>query len=376
MNIENLKSEHLKKYGETPRLFRAPGRVNLIGEHTDYNDGFVMPCAIDFATYLTGSIRNDRKICVSSLNFEGDYEFDLDRPDEISDSWIKYIQGIAFTLEKKGNRLKGANLLIESDIPIGSGLSSSAALEIAAGYALTKLSAVEIDKWELAKTGQIAEHEFAGVKSGIMDQFASAFGLEDHALFLDCRSLEWSPIPLSTAQFVICNTKIKHSLVDSEYNKRRADCEEAAKILGYKSLRDISWEEFEEKSAELPERLFRRAKHVISENGRVLEAVKALENNDLHTFGKLMNKSHESLRYDYEVSCDELDLMVEIARKQKGVIGARMTGGGFGGCTVNLLDSDVETDMFTANITEEYKKQTGIEPEIYICKAKQGVMEI
>ena len=376
MNIENLKSEHLKKYGETPRLFRAPGRVNLIGEHTDYNDGFVMPCAIDFATYLTASIRNDRKICVSSLNFEGDYEFDLDRMDEIIDSWVKYIQGVAFTIEKKGNRLNGANLLIESDIPIGSGLSSSAALEIAAGYALTKLSSVEIDKWELAKTGQIAEHEFAGVKSGIMDQFASAFGLENHALFLDCRSLKWFQVPLSEANLVICDTRVKHNLGDSEYNARRADCEEAARILGYRSLRDVSSEEFAKNEGKLSEVLRKRARHVISENGRVLAAVEALQKNDLQVFGDLMKRSHQSLRDDYQVSCKELDLMVEIAQTQTDVLGARMTGGGFGGCTVNLLKTKDSIPKFVEIIGKQYLAETGIKPGIYICRAAAGVAEI
>lgn len=377
MNIENLKSEHIRRYGETPRVFRAPGRVNLIGEHTDYNDGFVMPCAIDFAVYITGSLRKDSKICVSSLNLDGNYEFDLDNPNvEISKDWVKYVQGVVFTLEKNGYQLKGANLLIESNIPIGSGLSSSAALEIATGFATTKLSEIDIEKWELVKIGQTAEHDFAGVKSGIMDQFASAFGLENHALFLDCRSLEWLPIPLSSAQFVICNTKIKHNLADSEYNKRRADCEEAAKTLGFESLRDISWQKFEETSEKLSERLLKRARHVITENNRVENAAKALQSYDLHTFGALMNESHESLRYDYEVSCRELDLMVEIARKQDGVIGARMTGGGFGGCTVNLLESNIDTSNFVNNVSNEYYRITDIKPEIYICKAMQGVEEI
>lgn len=376
MDIEKLKSEFTQKYGGKPRIFRAPGRVNLIGEHTDYNDGFVMPCAIDFATFVAASTRTDRKIRVASSNFEGEYEFDLNDPNvEIDESWAKYVQGIAFILEKSGNRLQGANLLIDSDVPIGAGLSSSAALEISTGFALSSLSNIELEKWNLAKIGQTAEHEFAGVRSGIMDQFASVFGLENHALFLDCRSLDWSPIPLRSAKFIICNTKTKHELADGEYNKRRADCEEASNLLGHSSLRDVSLTEFNEKSNALPERLQKRARHVITENQRVLDAVDFLQKNDLAQFGRLMNESHESLRTDYEVSSEELDLMVKIVRQQKGVLGARMTGGGFGGCTVNLLESNV-SQSFVEKVSSEYQKTTGISPEIYVCNASGGVSEI
>jgi galactokinase len=376
MDIENLKSKFNQKYGTPPRIFRAPGRVNLIGEHTDYNDGFVMPCAIDFATYVAAAARTDRKIRVASLNFAGEYEFDLDNETgEVAESWAKYVQGVALILEKSGYRLPGANLLIDSNVPIGAGLSSSAALEVSIGFALSSLSGAEIEKWKLAKIGQTAEHEYAGVRSGIMDQFASVFGIEKHALFLDCRSLEWSPIPLSKAKFIICNTRTKHDLADGEYNKRRADCEEAAKILGHESLRDVSPAEFNEKSKDLPERLKKRARHVITENRRVLDAVDCLQKNNLKRFGELMNASHESLRVDYEVSSEELDLMVKIVRSQPGVRGARMTGGGFGGCTVNLLETDVSADFFE-KVSTAYQSITGITPEIYVCQAAQGVAEI
>ncbi|HVE55965.1 MAG TPA: galactokinase [Pyrinomonadaceae bacterium] len=376
MNIENLKSEFTNKYGAIPRIFRAPGRVNLIGEHTDYNDGFVMPCAIDFATFVAASARTDRKIRVASSNFEGESEFDLDDQSvEIAESWARYVQGVASILERKGNLLRGANLLINSNVPIGAGLSSSAALEVSTAFALSSISEIKIEKWDLAKIGQLAEHEFAGVRSGIMDQFASTFGVENHALFLDCRSLNWSPIPLSTAKFIICNTRTKHELADGEYNKRRADCEAAASLLGHQSLRDVSFAEFNEKSSELPERLQKRARHVITENRRVLEAVDFLQKNDLAEFGRLMNESHESLRSDYEVSSRELDLMVKIVRQQNGVLGARMTGGGFGGCTVNLLESEA-SEAFVEKVSAEYQKITGISPEIYVCNASDGVSEI
>ena len=376
MDIEKLKSGFTQKYGGNPRIFRAPGRVNIIGEHTDYNDGFVMPFAIDFATYVAGSVRNDRKIHVASLNFEGEFQFDLDTPDgKIESIWAKYVQGVAFILEKSGHRLQGVNLLIDSDVPIGAGLSSSAALEISTGFALCSLSDVKLEKWQLAKIGQLAENEFAGVRSGIMDQFASVFGLENHALFLDCRLFEWTPLPLFPAKFIICNTKKKHDLADGEYNKRRADCEESARFLGHESLRDVSFAEFENKSKTLPERLQKRARHVITENLRVQNAVKFLRDNNLAEFGRLMNESHESLRCDYEVSSDELDLMVKLARDQKGVLGARMTGGGFGGCTVNLVKQDI-SENFVEKISERYQQITGIAPEIYICNAANGASEI
>jgi len=376
MNIENLKTEFSRKYGAPPRIFRAPGRVNLIGEHTDYNDGFVMPCAIDFAAYVAAAPREDRKIRVASMNFAGEYEFDLDNPtSEVAEGWARYVQGVALILERDGFRLTGANLLIDSTVPIGAGLSSSAALEISNEFALAAISGFEVEKWQLAKIGQRAEHEFAGVRSGIMDQFASVFGTENHALFLDCRSLAWEPIPLSSAQFIICNTRTKHDLADGEYNKRRADCEAAAELLGHKSLRDVTLAEFGEKSKDLPERLLRRARHVITENARVLAAVEYLKNGELAQFGKLMNASHESLSADYEVSSDELDLMVEIVRRQTGVLGARMTGGGFGGCTVNLLET-AASDEFIETVSTQYESATGITPEIYVCRAAAGVSEI
>ena len=377
MNIEKLKAAFSQKYdGAQARIFRAPGRVNLIGEHTDYNDGFVMPCAIDFATYVAASPRDDRKIRITSLNFPGEYEFDLDNGEvETAESWARYVEGVASILEREGHRLKGANLLIESNVPIGAGLSSSAALEVSTGFALASISGENIEKWSLAKIGQRAEHEYAGVRSGIMDQFASAFGVKNHALFLDCRSLEWEPIPLGAARFIICNTKTKHDLADGEYNQRRADCEEAAALLGKDSLRDVSLDEFNEKSEALPERIRMRARHVISENLRVLDAVESLKNNDLVRFGQLMDASHESLRADYEVSSKELDLMVEIVRAQPGVLGSRMTGGGFGGCTVNLLERDV-SESFIETVSAQYKSATGISPEIYVCNPERGVSEM
>lgn len=376
MKIEKIKQDFRERYNAEPRIFRAPGRVNLIGEHTDYNEGFVMPCAIGFATFVAGTVRRDRKIKVASVNFNDEIEFDLDLPEvKVEKSWAKYVQGIAFLLEKSGRKLCGANLLIDSDVPIGAGLSSSAALEISVGLALSSLSDSSIEKWDLAKIGQSAEHLYAGVRSGIMDQFASVFGVENYGLFLDCRDLKWSPIPLSSAKFIICNTKTKHDLADGEYNKRRAECEEAAKFFGYDSLREVSLEEFTTKEKELPEILRKRAQHIITENNRVLDAVDALKNENLEKFGRLMNESHESLRKDYEVSSYELDLMVEIARRQEEILGARMTGGGFGGCTINLLKAE-DAEKTSEKIAECFYKKTGIMPEIYSFSPAQGASEI
>jgi galactokinase len=251
---------------------------------------------------------------------------------------------VALSLEAAGYRLRGADLLIDSDIPIGAGLSSSAALEVSASSALASLSGHEIDGMRLARIGQAAEHKYAGVLSGIMDQFASVFGREGHALFLDCRSFEWSAVPVSSAEFVICNTKVKHDLAESEYNKRRAECLAAAEFFGKTSLRDVLREEIEERWDEMPQTLRQRARHVVSENKRVIDVVEALKRDDPVAVGRWINESHESLRDCYEVSSRELDIMVDIARMQAGVIGARMMGGGFGGCTINLVRGGLSPD--------------------------------
>lgn len=376
MDIDNLRSEFIGKYGANPRIFRAPGRVNLIGEHTDYNEGFVLPAALDFATYVAAASRSDRLIRVASLKFEDIVEIDLDQLVEQSEkTWAKYVLGVGVILERAGYRLGGADLLIDSDVPVGSGLSSSAALEISAAFALASLSGHQIDGMELARIGQTAEHEFAGVRSGIMDQFAAVFGEVNNALFLDCRSLGWSPVPLAEAKFMICNTKTKHDLADGEYNKRRAECEAAAAFLGKTSLRDVSWAEFEASAALMPEIPKKRARHIISENERVLSSVHALSVGDLTTFGQLMNASHDSLRDDFEVSCRELDIMVDIARSRPDILGARMTGGGFGGCTINLISGD-DSRGFIEFMSDAYSRESGIVPDIHECRIGQGVYEI
>lgn len=376
MSIEGLTDEFRARYNNEPRIFRAPGRLNLIGEHTDYNDGFVLPAALSFATYVAASVRDDRRIRVASRNFDRELEFDLDQPLQAAEkTWAKYVQGVGLILEREGFALQGANLLIDSDVPVGAGLSSSAALEISTAYALATLSGHKLDGMKLARIGQTAEHEFAGVRSGIMDQFVSVFGREDHALFLDCRSMEWAAIPTSSAQFLICNTKTKHELADGEYNKRRAECEAAAAFLGRTSLRDVSIEDLNERSDGMPEVPRKRARHIVTENERVLSSVSALERGDLSAFGQLMNESHASMRDDFEISCAELDLMVELAHASGEVLGARMTGGGFGGCTINLMKAADHTE-FIHQIAEKYASETGIVPEIYVCEIGGGVEEI
>ncbi|MEJ7863075.1 MAG: galactokinase [Pyrinomonadaceae bacterium] len=381
--LENLRAAFQKLYGREPRFFRAPGRVNLIGEHTDYNDGFVLPMAIEYETIVAAAVREDRKIRVRSVNLDEAGEIDLDAP-EIArrGSWLDFVEGVARILERRGAKLRGVDLLIESSVPSGAGLSSSAALEISVGLALTESSASPIDKIQLALIGQAAEHEFVGAKVGIMDQYVSALGRRHHALLIDCRSLEATQIPFAAqdAAIVICDSKVKHELADSEYNTRRAQCEEGVELLkeflpGITKLRDVSVEDFAKYKSKLPETIKKRCRHVVMENERTISAAKALKNNDLAEFGRLMWLSHASLRDDYEVSCRELDLLVEVAQKSRLVLGARMTGGGFGGSTVNLVPLEY-VDEFTEKITTEYKQQTSIESAVYKTGAADGAGEM
>ena len=364
------------------RVFRAPGRVNLIGEHTDYNDGFVMPVALGFSTWATSAPRDNRVVSVFSENFSERIEFELDDQSLVPlHHWSDYVKGVAITLECAGYRLAGAELRIRGEVPIGSGLSSSAALEVASGYSLLMNSGLSVDRKELAKLCQRAENEFVGMRCGIMDQFVSCNGQAGKALLLDCRSLEYKPLPLpEDARVAICNTMVKHSLATSEYNVRRLECEAAVRHFAkscsnVRALRDLTEADLNLHSDDLPEVIYRRSRHVITENARVLEAGAALEEGDLETFGQLMNSSHRSLRDDYEVSCAELDLMVELAHQVRGVYGARMTGGGFGGCTVNLIKAE-NVDTFKKTVSLGFEKATGLIPEIYICSAANGVEEV
>jgi galactokinase len=380
--VKQLRHYIGNRFGISLRIFCAPGRVNLIGEHTDYNDGFVMPAALEFYTYVAIAPRNDRQVHVYSLDFQESREFNLDAmaPGPSGD-WSNYVRGVAAALEGAGHRVSGANLVIKGEVPVGAGLSSSAAIEVSSALAFLANSGIELDRAQVARLCQQAEHEYAGTKCGIMDQFIACFGRANHALLLDCRSLTYNPLKLDEQlHIVICNTKVKHELVSGEYNLRRAECEAGVRYLqerlpGIRALRDVTLDEFERYGGSMPEVTFRRCRHVISENERVLAAAQALQSADLSEFGQLMAESHRSLRDDYEVSCAELDFMVKIAQRLPGVFGARLTGGGFGGCTVNLVSADV-VEGFRKTVAREYQAATGLRPDIYICTAADRAAEV
>jgi galactokinase len=383
VDLEALKNIFWEIYRRTPRLFAAPGRVNLIGEHTDYNEGFVLPIAVDRQTVVAATTSELEVIRVHSINLGEHAEVDLSRPHSPAQNhWVEYVEGVARVLKDQGFPITGADLVINSDVPIGSGLSSSAALEISVGFALLKLTGKEVDLLTLALAAQKAEHVYAGAKVGLMDQLASAFGKKQHALLIDCRSLERTFIKLEIgdAVVVVCDTNVRHKLAASEYNQRREECERGVEILRQylphiRALRDVSVSDFKAYESVLPEPIRQRCRHVVYENERTLRAAEALRNGDLAEFGRLMKQSHESLRYDYEVSSRELDVMVEVALAQKGVIGARMTGGGFGGCTVNIVQRKA-LDEFSDNVSRLYHERTGNKASIYVVEAADGVHEI
>jgi galactokinase len=376
--LSSIVERFRERFGPTPRVFRAPGRVNLIGEHTDYNDGFAMPAAIEFYCWVAISPRVDRKLCLYSEEFSSEAHADLNGlAPAPTKSWSDYPIGVALQLEGAGIRLRGANLLIESEVPIGAGLSSSAAIEVATVLALCELAGASPSRVELARLCRRAENEFVGARVGIMDQFVSLHGQKDHALLLDCRTLEFESLAIpDSVKLVISNTMVKHELASGEYNHRRADCEEAVKRLatmlsGIRALRDVTLEQLEEHKSLLTDVIYKRALHIVSENARVQDAADALRAGDIDRFGKRMAESHRSLRDLYEVSCMELDLMVDLAYQQKGVYGARMTGGGFGGATINLVDAR-HAGEFKEKIAKAYQQETGLLPQIYICKPAEG----
>jgi len=378
-----------KSFGIEPEVMvRAPGRVNLIGEHTDYNEGFVLPVGIDRDIVYLGSARKDRKVVLYSLNFNQREEFSLDFIPPRSGKWSDYPRGVLkifsdwiLSAEDRVLPFKGMNLLIEGNVPIAAGLSSSAAMEVGMAATLQKLNNLDIPSLELIKLARKAENEFVGVSCGIMDQFISCLSRKGYCLFLDCRSLEYEYIPLNLGdvKIAICNTKVKRELANTFYNKRRSECTEGLKVLQkylpqIKSLRDVELEVFRSYEDLLPEDIRKRLRHVITENQRVLDSLKALKENNLQEFGRLLYASHESLKNLYEVSCEELDIMVNIAREIDGVTGSRMTGAGFGGCTIALVrESAVE--KFIDTVYEKYFALTGIKPEIYICESQNGALQ-
>jgi galactokinase len=380
--LADLRRAFERRFGTRPRIFRAPGRTNLIGEHTDYNEGFVMPVAIDRATWVACASRSDSTLRIFSEHFAEDISFDLnDQSPAPRHHWSDYVRGVALMLQRVGIHLDGADMLIHSNLPLGAGVSSSAALEVAAGLALAGLAGRELQPLHLAKLCQRAENEFVGARCGIMDQFIACFAKAGHAVFLDCRSLEHSAVPLpKNVRLILCNTMVKHEIGAGEYNARRAECEETVARLkkvipGVNTLRDVTPAQVEEHRVLLPGKLAKRARHVTTENEGVLAARDALKRGDLGTLGKLMRASHASLRDDYEVSCKELDAMVGLAMSFDGCFAARMTGGGFGGCTINLVER-AQTSEFTSYMKHRYQEATGVEPEIYVCDPVGGAQEI
>jgi len=372
-------AQHFKDlFGSSPRIFCAPGRVNLLGEHTDYNDGFVMPCAIGFSTRVAISSRQDRKLVIRSEEFSEQFEFDLDNlPTRGKGVWSDYVLGVAVMLRQIGHPTPGASLLVRGEVPIGAGLSSSAAIEVASALALMSLNGATLPLPEVAKLCQKAENVFIGARVGIMDQFVSCLGKAGHALLLDCRSLEFKLIPIpQNVRLVICNTMVKHDHANGAYNRRREECDEGVKLLSrwypkICALRDVSVEQLVQHKAEIPVTIYKRCLHVVSENQRVLEGAQYLTDGDVERFGALMQQSHCSLRDLYEVSCRELDVMAEIAQSLKGYCGGRMTGGGFGGCTVNIVRA-TDAESFAKQISERYQVEIGIKPDVYVCSAANG----
>jgi galactokinase len=378
MNIAELIARFEQAFGRRPAfLARAPGRVNLIGEHTDYNDGFVLPMAIDRNATIVGAPRDDRAVRLHSVNFGAEALFSLDRIERATaGTWSNYVRGVADVLQQAGFTLSGFDGIIHGDVPIGSGLSSSAAIEMASIMAFAAAGAGELstvlDGVQAARLAQRAENEFVGVNCGIMDQFISSLGKAGHALFIDCRSLDYALVPMPRGVTVlVVDTDAPRSLATSAYNERRAQCEYAAQAFGVTTLRDVSAETFERRQGELPHLIAQRAAHVICENQRVLEAVAALRAGDVASFGRLMNHSHDSLRDLYQVSSKELDAVVDIARGVPGVHGARMTGAGFGGCAIALVD-DAWVHELTHAIERDYPRRTGRRPKVYPCVASDG----
>ncbi|HET7891921.1 MAG TPA: galactokinase [Candidatus Sulfotelmatobacter sp.] len=381
-NSHELRNRFKQRFGDRPRIFRAPGRVNLIGEHTDYNDGFVMPAAVAFSTYVAIAARDDRKLVLHSEDFPGHFEFDLDHlPERRTGAWCDYVLGVACVLRQRGHKLRGANLFVHGEVPVAAGLSSSAALEVASALALMSIGEVQLPLPEVAQLCRLAENSFVGARVGIMDQFVSCLGRAGNALLLNCRSLEFQFVPIPAGiQLVVCNTMTKHDHATGAYNTRRHECEEA---VGYfqkwnptvRALCDVSLEMLDQHIRDLPATIAKRCTHVIRENQRTLDAAQALTEGSLTRVGELMRDSHASLRDLYEVSCRELDIMVEAAQDLPGFCGGRMTGGGFGGCTVNLVREE-HAAAFARTIAERYRQETGISPEVYPCTAEDGAREI
>ncbi|ORT49231.1 galactokinase [Vibrio sp. qd031] len=367
--------EQVLNYAPT-HIIQAPGRVNLIGEHTDYNDGFVLPCAINYNTVVAAAKRDDSIIRLISVDYDNATdEFDIEQEIEFIEDkmWANYIRGVVKYLMKRGYTLGGADISVSGNVPQGAGLSSSAALEVVIGQTFKELFNLDISQSEIALNGQQAENEFVGCNCGIMDQMISAVGKENHAMLLDCRSLETQLVSMpEDLAVVIINSNKKRGLVDSEYNTRREQCEEAARIMGVKALRDADMALFDSKFSLMSEATAKRARHVITENERTVEAAKALADRDMTRMGELMAQSHASMRDDFEITVPAIDTLVEIVKAVIGDQGGvRMTGGGFGGCIVSLMPPALVDDVKAA-VEAQYQAATGLKESIYVCQAKDG----
>jgi galactokinase len=364
----------LRRYGSAPTfVVRAPGRVNLIGEHTDYNDGFVFPMAIDRAAWMALRARADRRVVATSLDFDETHEFDLgELGKKETDGWIEYLKGTAWALQGAGHALRGFDGVVAGDVPLGAGLSSSASIEMATARAFAAVSDLPWRPAPMALLGQKAENKWVGVNCGIMDQLISAAGVADKALLIDCRSLDTQAVPLPRGTVVVVlDTATRRGLVESAYNERRAQCEAAARLFGVRALRDVTSAQLAARAAELDPVTLRRARHVVTEDERTLAAAEAMRRDDAVELGTLMNDSHESLRHDFEVCNEGLNVMVEEARRAPGCFGARMTGAGFGGCAVALVAAD-RSEAFVRQVDAGYGKATGLDPKVYVCRATNG----
>jgi len=382
IRLREIADDFRDRFGATPRLFRAPGRVNLIGEHTDYNEGFVMPAALEFATITAATPRGDRTLRVHSPLRGETRTMDLDAPSAATRDWSDYVFGVAIMLERAGVRLVGCDLTLASDVPIGAGLSSSAALEVSVGEALARLAGVALDRVALARICQRAENEHVGMRCGIMDQYIAANGVAGHALMIDCRSLTARTVAIAPdARIVVANSMVHHELAGSnEYNLRRRSCEEGVRDLipalgPITALRDVGEEALEAHRDLMSPETYRRCRHIVTENARVLAAVAAAEAGDMAAFGALMDASHVSMRDDFAISCAEVDVLVDLARRLPGVLGSRMTGGGFGGCTVSLVAADA-VEAFVPALRAAYHRATGLEATIFACSPGAGVGEV
>lgn len=371
--LDRIQTEFSNRFNAKPtHVARAPGRVNLIGEHTDYNDGFVMPLAIDRATWIALRPRNDSRVVLHSIEQNASLEFDSANLQKDSMSWGEYPKGVAWALREAGFDLRGWEGISVCDVPMGAGLSSSASFELAVASAFAAASRFQWDAPKMALLGQKAENKWVGVNCGIMDQMISAVGKTGHAVLIDCRDLSLREVPLPAGMsVVIMDTATRRGLVDSAYNERRAQCEAASALFGVKALRDVSLAAFNTKAGQLNEITRRRARHVISENERTLRAADTMAKGDADGLGRLINQSHESLRDDFEVSNTQLDLIVKIAQHTEGCPGARMTGAGFGGCAVALVRNDAAQN-FIETVGEKYRQESGLVPKIYLCQAASG----